>query len=70
MLFILKFGNVFCVCDRVEYVGVLKYFNGFMSICLGSNNWLVVLFKGIYDYGIIWNLVFFCKDIMDKVVEK
>ena len=67
---ILKLGNVSCACDRAEHAGALKYSNGLMSICSGSNNWSVVLFKGIYDYGTIRNPASSCKDIMDKAVEK
>lgn len=35
VLFIFKVGEDFCVCNNVEYVGVLKYFKGNLYVCLG-----------------------------------
>ena len=62
-----KLGNASCPCNDPEHAGVLKFVNGEVYVCLGSE-WKTVQFQEInlMDYGTAENAGVSCKDIHDK----
>ena len=47
---IYKLGDASCACNRAEHAGALKYDNGKVSVCLGSE-WKTVQFEENHAYG-------------------
>jgi len=62
---IYKLGDASCACDRAEHAGALKYANGKVYVCLGSE-WKSLQFQESYVYGTENNPGYSCKDILDK----
>ena len=62
---IYKLGDASCACNRAEHAGALKYDNGKVSVCLGSE-WKTVQFEENHAYGTENNPGYSCKDILDK----
>lgn len=58
VLIIFKLGDVVCLCNNVVYVGVLKYVNGKVYLCVGME-WKIFFFEVDYGMGSI-NLGLFC----------
>ena len=63
--FIFTLGNASCPCDRAEHTGELKYENGKVSVCLGSE-WKTFPFEESYAYGTENNPGYSCKDILEN----
>ena len=61
-----KLGNASCPCNDPTHAGVLKYVNGEVYVCLGSEWKTVQLLDNLMDYGTAENPGVSCKDIHDK----
>ena len=62
---ILKLGNTSCSCNNPAHAGALKYVNGEVYVCLGSE-WKIMRSPETVDDGTEKNPGFSCKDIQDK----
>jgi len=62
---IYKLGDGSCACNQPNQAGALKYDNGKVYVCLGSE-WQLLQFQEVYVYGTENNPGYSCKDILDK----
>ena len=66
---IFKVGDASCPCNKADHAGAIKYANGKVHVCLGTE-WKTVQFEnnGYVPYGTRNNPAYSCKDILDNAV--
>ena len=62
---IFKIGDAACPCNKANHAGAIKYMNGKLHVCLGTE-WKTVQFEGSSPYGTRNNPAYSCKDILDN----
>ena len=62
---IFKLGSASCACDKASHAGAVKYVNGKVYVCLGSE-WRPIQYEQVVVYGTENNPGYSCKDILDK----
>ncbi|XP_067032810.1 uncharacterized protein [Acropora muricata] len=62
---ILKLRDVSCPCNKADHAGAIKYANGKVHVCLGTE-WKTLPFESNSPYGTENNPAYSCKDILDN----
>ena len=62
---IFKLGDASCPCNKTDHAGAIKYANGKVHVCLGTE-WKTVQFESSPPYGTRNNPAYSCKDILDN----
>ena len=64
---IFKLGDASCPCNKTDHAGAIKYANGKVHVCLGTE-WKTVQFENSSSspYGTENNPAYSCKDILDN----
>ena len=62
---IFKLGDASCPCNKADHAGAIKYANGKVHVCLGTE-WKAVQFDESLPYGTRNNPAYSCKDILDN----
>ena len=62
---IFKLGDASCPCNKADHAGAIKYANGKLHLCLGTE-WKEVQLENNSLYGTRNNPGYSCKDILDN----
>ena len=62
---IFKLGDASCPCNKTDHAGAIKYANGKVHVCLGTE-WKTLPFESNSPYGTRNNPAYSCKDILDN----
>lgn len=62
---IFKLGDASCPCNKADHAGAIKYANGKVYVCLGTE-WKALQFENNSTYGTENNPAYSCKDILDN----